>query len=112
MGDASATASYSADDRSTLELSGHSAEDSLEQRLGAINQPNMKMLQMENAALIDGLRALNEQVQKLEAERNRLLEAGSRPGHPPQEGLQKVSGSFCERLYAIQRSRVCFSEKQ
>lgn len=39
--------------------------------------PNVRMLQMENAALIDGLRALNEQVKKLEQDRNRLLEAGA-----------------------------------
>jgi len=43
-----------------------------------------RMLQMENAALIQGLRALNEQVQRLEEDRNRLLEAepvldGGRP---------------------------------
>jgi len=46
--------------------------------------PSARMLQMENAALIQGLRALNEQVQRLEEDRNRLLEAepvldGGRP---------------------------------
>ena len=36
-------------------------------------RPNVRMLEAENAALIDGLRALNEQVRKLEAERDQLL---------------------------------------
>ena len=38
---------------------------------------NVRMLQMENAALIDGLRALNDQVRRLEAERNLFLLAGT-----------------------------------
>ena len=43
----------------------------------AIAAEQARMLQIENAALIDGLRALNAQVKQLEAERSHLLEAGS-----------------------------------
>ena len=66
------------DDSSMMDSAISAAEDSMAQRL-AHPVPNVRMLQMENAALIDGLRALNEQVKKLEEDRNRLIETGSHP---------------------------------
>ena len=46
------------------------------------DRPNARMLEAENAALIQGLRALNAQVKKLEAERDQLLAGNGRTVSP------------------------------
>ena len=70
-------------------------------------RPNARMLEAENAALIQGLRALNEQVKKLEAERDQLLAGNMRTVSPavpeaPQEWPAQHSGGLELRclLYA------------
>ena len=62
---------------------------------------NVRMLQMENAALIDGLRALNDQVRRLEAERNLFLLAGTE-----QRGLPAMQTSIYETtIYSTCRAQ-------
>lgn len=59
-----------------LDATGHSAESPLAQRPNPATS-EAGLLKMENAALIDGLRALNEQVKRLEADRTHLIEAAA-----------------------------------
>jgi len=63
-----------------------------------------RMLQIENAALIDGLRALNEQVKRLEADRDRLLAEGLNLQAPPGFGVPRFVNSLNQACLQIQFS--------
>lgn len=63
-----------------------------------------RMLQIENAALIDGLRALNEQVKRLEADRDRLLAEGLNLQAPPGFGVPRFVNSPAQACFEIQFS--------
>ena len=73
-------------------------------------RPNARMLETENAALIDGLRALNEQVRKLEAERNQLLLAardGRSAPHLEEVPQERPAQQPGDRKGLVRRCPLC-----
>jgi hypothetical protein len=95
------------DSSTMLDSTDHSSEPTpgpVPKRANAAEQA--RMLQIENAALIDGLRALNEQVKRLEAERSHLLEAGSVRSQE-QEVRPPSTNSWASRSRSGELANVC-----
>jgi hypothetical protein len=80
--DASAQPGDSALDGSVLDGSVLGQASAAQNLSMTSDRPNARMLEAENAALIQGLRALNAQVKKLEAERDQLLAGNGRTVSP------------------------------